>query len=146
MTQLADAFCLGRSTVSKIINETTRVIWKSLQPVYMPVPKESDWMKISKRFEERWNFPHCVGALDGKHVVIQRPSRSGSLFFNYKNYFSTNLMAISDADYRFVMIDVGGYGKSNDSRIFRDSSYGKRILEGMRIALDVNTIDCLMAY
>ena len=131
MAQLADSFCLGHSTVSEIINETTRVIWRILQPIYMPVPTEADWKRIADRFHRRWNFPNCVGALDGKHVLIQRPFKSGSEFYNYKNQFSTNLMAVSDADYRFVMIDVGGYGKSNDSRIFRDSSYGKLILEGM---------------
>jgi hypothetical protein len=98
--------------------------------MYMPVPSESDWKRIAKRFLERWNFPNCVGALDGKHILIQRPNKSGSEFFNYKNQFSTNLMAITDADYRFVFIDVGGYGKSNDSRVFRDSGYGQKIVAG----------------
>jgi len=130
MGQLADSFCLGRSTVTKIIKETTAVIWACLKPVYLPIPSGSDWIRIAKKFEQAWNFPNCVGALDGKHVVIQCPSKSGSTFFNYKNQHSLNLMAVCDADYPFIMIDVGGYGRSNDSRIFRDSSYGKRILDG----------------
>ena len=26
-----------------------------------------DWKKIEERFRNRWNVPHAVGVLDGKH-------------------------------------------------------------------------------
>lgn len=45
---------------------------------------ERDWHKISEGFESKWSFPHCVGSMDGKHIILQSPVNSGSEFFNYK--------------------------------------------------------------
>ena len=81
----------------------------------MPVPLDDKWKSNADEFYERWNFPNCIGATDDKHVMIQCPFNSGSLFYNYKSYFSIALLAVASADYRFVMIDVGAYGSSNDS-------------------------------
>jgi len=43
-----------------------------LCPVVLPpsLTKE-DWLRIAADFEHRCNFPHCIGALDGKHIVLQ---------------------------------------------------------------------------
>ena len=40
---------------------------------------------IASDSEKNANFPHCIGAVDGKHVRINCPIRSGSMFFNYKD-------------------------------------------------------------
>ena len=74
---------------------------------------------------ERWNFPNCMGAIDGKHVIIQCPFNSGSLFYSYKSYFSIVLLAVASADYRFVMVDVGAYGSSNDSGVLNHTTFFK---------------------
>ena len=72
---------------------------------------------------EKWNFPNIIGAVDGKHIRIRKPRDSGSLYFNYKHYFSVVLLAVVDSDYKFVFADVGAEGRAGDSRLFRDSNF-----------------------
>lgn len=98
--------------------------------MYMQFPETSEaWKIIAANFEEKWNFPHCMGALDGKHVVIKAPASSGSLYYNYKGSFSMVLMALVDANLRFISIDVGAYGRRSDGGIFSNSNLGKSVLD-----------------
>ncbi|PIK56885.1 putative nuclease HARBI1 [Apostichopus japonicus] len=93
----------------------------------MPVPKRKDWETTAEGFINRWQFPNCIGAIDGKHVVIQAPPNSGSVFFNYKHTFSVVLMAIVDHMYCFTVIDVGAFGSCSDGGIFARSQIGRQM-------------------
>jgi hypothetical protein len=42
------------------------------------------WEKVASEYYEKWNYPNCLGAVDGKHIAIQAPAKSGTLYFNYK--------------------------------------------------------------
>uniref|UniRef100_A0A1X7TM53 DDE Tnp4 domain-containing protein n=1 Tax=Amphimedon queenslandica TaxID=400682 RepID=A0A1X7TM53_AMPQE len=71
-------FRLGHSSVCNIIKETCCAIWQALQPEYDKSPDSpQDWMKNSDDLEKIWNFSNCIGAIDGKHIVIQAPSNAG---------------------------------------------------------------------
>ncbi|KAM4011782.1 uncharacterized protein ACNLHF_005708 [Anomaloglossus baeobatrachus] len=122
-------FRVGKSTISEIVRCTCNVIWQKLQPIVMPSPTEETWLQVAAGFKTVANFPNCIGAVDGKHVRVQKPPRSGSNFFNYKKYFSVVLMAVADAYCNFVAIDVGAYGSTGDSRVLRTSQIGLQILQ-----------------
>jgi hypothetical protein len=93
----------------------------------MPARDENDWICTANEFYERTNFPNCIGAADGKHIRMKKPNDSGSQFFNYKNYFSTVLMAVADSDYSycFISVEAGAHGSSSDSNVFKNSTFGK---------------------
>lgn len=72
MISISYQYLVGLTTVSNIIGETCKAIWDCLWHDVLPFPlKEEDWLKIAQDFEEQWDFHHCIGAIDGKHVVIQ---------------------------------------------------------------------------
>lgn len=81
----------------------------------MPTPTVERFNRIKNDFNVKWNFPNCCGAIDGKHVKIKCPQNAGSLFYNYKDFHSVVLLAIVDAHYKFVAIDVGSYGREGDA-------------------------------
>ncbi|XP_072159792.1 uncharacterized protein [Bemisia tabaci] len=126
----ACSYRMGESTVRGIVFETSKLIWETLKDTWMPKPTEETWLRNAERFWTLWNYPNCIGAIDGKHVVFEKPRKSGSLFFNYKKEFSIVLLALVDADYRFITVDVGSYGRNSDGGIFRSSSLGKSLANG----------------
>lgn len=86
-------------------------------------------MEIAKAFYLKWNFPNCIGAIDGKHVQIEAPQNSGSIYFNYHGTFSVVLMAIADADYRIIYADVGCQGRISDGGVFRSTQFYKKLIQ-----------------
>lgn len=86
-----------------------------------------DWARHAKKFKEVWNFPHCLGAIDGKHVMLQAPINTGSEYFNYKSFFSIVLFALVDADYNFIFADVGCQGRISDGGVFKNSLLWQKI-------------------
>ncbi|XP_041785728.1 uncharacterized protein LOC121601009 [Anopheles merus] len=114
-------FRVSRSSISRIVKETSLCLNKVLRS-YLKLPStKQQWLEVSQRFEQRWNFPHAIGAMDGKHVKIRAPAHSGSDYYNYKNFFSIVLLVIVDADYNFLFADAGGKGGISGGGILRNS-------------------------
>lgn len=120
-------FVKGHTTIRKIIFETCKALWEVLQPEYMPSPSRELWLKTADRYWNLWNLPNCVGSIDGKHIRIKAPAKSGSSFFNYKGFFSIILLAVSDADGLFLSVDVGEYGRNSDGRALKESAFGRAL-------------------
>lgn len=118
------------SYTSVIIREVLKSIKERLLDICIPPPTEEVFMNNANHNFHRWNFPHCIGALDGKHIRIKCPPNSASLHYNYKHFFSVVLLAIVDGKMRFNAIDVGAYGREGDAGVFSRSNFGKAISSG----------------
>lgn len=84
---------------------------------------EAEWNVIAKEFNNKWNFPNCVGAFDGKHINLQSPINSGTEYFNYKGLFSIVLFAVVDANYNFIYANVGCQGRISDGGVFSHTTF-----------------------
>lgn len=72
MSSMSYQYFIGLMTVTNIIKETCNAIWICLQKKVLPSSlTENEWLNIAHEFEQTWNFPHCIGAINGKHVLIQ---------------------------------------------------------------------------
>jgi hypothetical protein len=65
--------------------------------------------------------------MDGQHFVLECPLKSGSMFYNYKQTFSIVLLAVVDAQLRFIFIDVGTNGRASDRGIWNNSDLRKYV-------------------
>ncbi|KAJ8349774.1 hypothetical protein SKAU_G00249040 [Synaphobranchus kaupii] len=127
---LAASFKLGSATVGCIVGEVCRAIWVALKDEFVAFPDAAQWEMIQAEFWYLWNYPNCVGAVDGKHVRVRAPVKSGSSFHNYKGFFSFILMAACDARYKFTFVDIGAYGRESDAGVFTRSSFGSQLIQG----------------
>ncbi|XP_073406903.1 uncharacterized protein [Dendrobates tinctorius] len=127
LSSLHFQYRIGISTLSGIVADTCRALWNVLCPEFMPLPTAEKWMEIADKFWTVCNFPNCLGAVDGKHIRIIKPQRTGSEYYNYKKYFSIVLIAIADAGCMFVAVDIGAFGRGNDSQAFKNSDMGRRL-------------------
>lgn len=112
---LATQYRVSPSWICRIVKKCLESIVKRLFASKIPPPTLESMKKNASEFSYQWNYPNCVGAIDGKHIRIRCPSRAGSLYYNYKNFHSIVLLAIVDANYKFVAIDVGSYGREGDA-------------------------------
>ena len=119
---LSYLFRMGKKNVSRIASETSEVIIQVLLQDFMSPPEiKEQWKNIAQKFGDLWQLPYVVGAIDGKHVVIEALAKSGTLYHNHKGTFSIVLLAACDAKYNFTLVDVSNYGSNNDSGVLAQS-------------------------
>ena len=76
---------------------TTCATWTALQAQHVPPPTEEIFTEISKDFNIRWNFPHCIERIDAYRVRIHCPPNCVSQYFKYRQCHSIVLQTVEDA-------------------------------------------------
>ena len=119
------------NTISVTVREVCRALVEEYRDELMNTPTTPDeWRQVAEQFYLRWNFPHTLGAMDGKHVGIRCPAKSGTLYYNYKGFYSIVILALVDADYKFLWVDIGGNGMASDAQIYNNCELSEVIKDG----------------
>ena len=77
--------------------------------------------------------PILFGALDGKHIVMKKPKKSCSDYYNSKGFLPLVLLALVNTKYRFIWVNVGSSGSSSDAQIFNRSDLKEKIEDGTMV-------------
>ena len=120
---------MGKSTINLITAEINRAIYFVLKNDHLHTPNTDDeWLKVAAEFLQQCHYPNRLGSLDGKRIYIQKPENSGSTFYNYKKSCIIVLLALVDANLKFLYsIDVGTNLRVSDGGVFNKSSLKKAI-------------------
>ena len=139
-TSLQYSFRISKSSISKFVPLVCQAIIETYISEVMKSPKTpEEWNEVAKGFASRWNYFNCLGALDGKHVAIKKPKNGGSLYFNYKRFHSIVLMALCDAKYKFLFVDVGAEGGAGDSGVWQKCNLARAMYDNRAgIPIDQN--------
>ena len=86
---------VSRRSISGIVMGISNAVITEMRKTYLKTPsKENEWIEISEKFFQRWNFRNLIGAIDWKHIVWKQPKQST----HYRNYKETdNIILIKDA-------------------------------------------------
>jgi hypothetical protein len=69
-----------------------------------------------------------IGAIDGTHIPIKRPSVDQEDYFNRKKYHSLIVQAVATPSLMFTDLFIGWPGSTHDSRVFRNSPLSELIV------------------
>ena len=130
---LAFNFRVAHNTISILVPQVCSSIVAEYKDEVLVLPSTPDaWREVASGFSRRWNYHHCCGAIDGKHVHIKKPKNSGTAYYNYKGFFSIVLLGLVDADYKFLWVNVGARGSMSDAGVYNESTLEPALREGTR--------------
>ena len=113
-------------------NISTCMLMPTIPIISLHTPEtQEEWEQVAQLSEKQWNFPNCLGGLDGKHVKIYPPANSGSLYHNFKGGFRVVLMALVDVNLEFLYVDAGQCGRHADGGIWRNCALNQRMEQGV---------------
>ena len=122
---MAYSFRVAHNTISVLVREVNDAIIQAYGDQVILPNEEESWRQKGNQFGDRWNTPHAIGALDGKHIAIRCPRGSGSRFYNFKGFYSIVLLALVDAEQKFMWVDVGANGSCSDAGLFKETQLYK---------------------
>uniref|UniRef100_T1IHT3 DDE Tnp4 domain-containing protein n=1 Tax=Strigamia maritima TaxID=126957 RepID=T1IHT3_STRMM len=121
---LAQNHHISKQVLGVILDEVCLAIINGLKQEVTPVMNEENWLQVARDFNEVWNFPHCLGAINGKYVDIEYPRNYQTVFKSASRILVTG---VADSHYRFIHFDVTTCDIQENGVDFPSTSFGKRL-------------------
>ena len=118
----AQQFGVSVASVWLTVKHISRVILKNkLDFIY----KRTDFEVIADEFEKIAGFPNVYAAVDGSHILRNRPENFTG-WYNRKGVPSYNIQGVVDAKCRFMSLSIR-HGCCSDKKLWNDSNFGRKI-------------------
>ncbi|XP_037937539.1 uncharacterized protein LOC119671101 [Teleopsis dalmanni] len=114
---------LSTAFISKATPEVCKALWNKLKDTYLKFPSTiRDWKAVAEDFSKKCDFPNCLGVLQTKHIYFKGLRRDGDYYRSASGRHSVKLLALVDANYKFLYTDVGATGQKSDVETLAQST------------------------
>ncbi|XP_053592986.1 uncharacterized protein LOC128667346 [Microplitis demolitor] len=125
---VANRFDISKSTCWEVLYRTcNRVLQMNQYHNILCWPSQTRAREIIDGFRRINNFPGIIGAIDGSHIPIKKPSEYGNSYINRKSFASVLLQGVCDHNKLFIDVYAGQPGSIHDATLFKKSDLYERI-------------------
>ena len=96
------------------------------------MPSTTSDCELPKNLRTNGTFQIALGAIDGKHIIMDCPKNGGSTYYNYIGLTVLSYWQFLNANYCFTFADIGGFGSTNDASVLSNSVFGQALCHGWR--------------
>lgn len=94
---------LDKSCVSRTIDNIVEGLYEKRNEFIKWPTDPNISNRIKREFYEVAGFPNVLGAIDGTHVRIKKPSQNEANYVNRKHYHSINVQAVCDVKGKYYV-------------------------------------------
>jgi len=117
--QCSDRFNVTKSSCHRIITKIIEYLVKKSRQ-YIAWPTDQRLNKIKSGFCKIHGIDGVVGAIDGSHIKIKRPtSKYHYVYYNRKGDYSLLIQGVCDHKKKFISFFCGEPGSIHDSRLLK---------------------------
>ena len=124
---------ISKSTCHKHIHKVLIILAFHIFPRVVKAPTtEAEFNAIALDFQNRSYLSFIMGAIDGTHIPILRPSVDSTDYMNRKGFFSMVFQGVAIGSMpQFIEWSEGWAGSVGDSVMFKQSELYKKIISGV---------------
>ena len=119
-------FGVSKSTVCLVTKDVCTAIVRVLLPKYIKIPSGDSLKDVVDGCVHKWEFPPCIGAVDGTHIPIKSPEECPADYYNRKGWHSVIMQGMVNHLGHFADVYIGWPGRVHDAGVFANSTLYKR--------------------